>query len=152
MYFFKCVRSLSNPYPLSESLTDWCPWQTEDVHSRLQLHAHANPHWPPHPYSVTRSGWKHPAATHLSSEICLFLYLFISISPSLYTFKEIKSATLELHLRQAVFVHVLCINASGCPPDLCQSVTAGIWHNSTSTSLSLRLRPLPSWLCTREAS
>lgn len=43
-------------------------------------------------------------------------------------------------------------NASGCPPDLCQCVTAGIWQRSTSTSLSLCLRPQPAWPCTREAS
>lgn len=43
-------------------------------------------------------------------------------------------------------------NASGCPPDLCQCVTAGIWQRFTSTSLSLCLRPQPAWPCTREAS
>lgn len=84
-----------------------------------------------------------------SFEICLFLYVFISIFLRMHTLEEIKSTIVSFHSWTTTFVCMVYMNASRW---LCQDVTAGIWHHSTSTSLSLCLWPLPSWLCTREAS
>lgn len=71
---------------------------------------------------------------------------FVSLSISECTHWRGKSQV------QIFYFYFACLNCSGCPCDLCQSMTATIWHCSTSTSLSLRLRPLPSWRCIRNTS
>lgn len=82
---------------------------------------------------------------HSSCCCCFFLLLFFYQTQHTFKSQQCRNFNFARQLG-------LGKNASGCPPDLCQCVTAGIWQRSTSTSLSLCLRPQPAWPCTREAS
>lgn len=115
------------------------------IHSHLWMSSPAG-----NPHQVTSSrinaGQSHSALFRKYWPFPLCFYLYLSKGACIGRNK----VSISLAHNSWGFERAACMNASGRPCDPCQSVTAGIWHHSTSTSLSLRLRPLPSWLCTRK--
>lgn len=144
---------------LVTSIPCQCPWlagvldrYTQSM-STPQPHVCTNPQppldeLPSQGCSLSRQYWlkttcsrqRKSESQHLIKNI--FPSLSVSLYlPSVHALEEIKSI-LSFFLCTAALCVPLARNASGCPCDLCQRVTAGIWHHSTSTSFSRRL-----WQC-----
>lgn len=147
--------SLPDLYPQFQSSTCWCPWQTEDVHStaarRLLIHSH-----PLDEFTSWESSVSSPAATWNHGNLVRKLSRAVFSPPCFYSCLcrggGGRGAGIGRNKVGNSFIWLVHdgVWMPAWPLPVCDS-----WHMAAlylHQPPSLRLRPLPSWLCTREAS